>query len=130
MPKRARTEWRTAKTPRLRNFARTMRHEPTEAEAKFWALLRNRRLVNYKFRRQLPIGDYIADFVGLSAKLIVELDGSQHADSTYDATRDAYLRAQGFHLLRLWNHDILARPDTVLDAVWNALNPAQEVPHD
>jgi very-short-patch-repair endonuclease len=100
-----------------------MRHEPTDAERKMWLLLRNRRFVNYKFRRQLPIGDYIADFVCLSAKLIVELDGSQHAEASYDATRDAYLLGQGFRLLRLWNHDILARPEIVLDAVWNALQP-------
>ncbi len=88
-----------------------------------WLHLRNRRFVNFKFRRQVPIDHYIADFVCFSARLIVELDGSQHADSTYDTIRDAYLRAQGFHLLRLWNHDILARPDAVLDAVWNALQP-------
>lgn len=98
-----------------------MRHEPTEAEAKCWRLLRNRRFVNYKFRRQLPIGNYIADFVCLSSMLIIELDGSQHADSATDAIRDAYLRAQGFRLLRLWNNDILSRPDQVLDAVWTAL---------
>ena len=103
-----------------------MRHEPTEAEAKLWTQLRNRRFVSYKFRRQLPIGNYVADLACLSAKLIVEVDGSQHADSAYDVTRDAYLRAQGFRLLRIWNHDILARPDAVLDAVWNAL---QELRH-
>ena len=94
-----------------------MRHEPTEAEAKLWWLLRDRRLANFKFRRQLPIGSYIVDFVCLPAKLIVEADGSQHAESPYDTTRDAYLRAQGFRILHIWNHDILARPDAVLDAV-------------
>jgi very-short-patch-repair endonuclease len=98
-----------------------MRHEPTEAERKMWLLLRNRRFVSYKFRRQLPVGSYIADFVCLSAKQIVELDGSQHAESTTDATRDAYLQAQDFRVLRIWNNDVLARPDSVLDAVWNAL---------
>nr|WP_244488357.1 endonuclease domain-containing protein [Devosia sp. Root436] len=98
-----------------------MRHEPTDAEAKLWLLLRDRRFANHKFRRQLPIGDYIADLVCLSHKLIVEADGSQHAESTTDPARDAYLRAQGFRLLRLWNNDILARPELVLEAVWHAL---------
>ncbi|WP_407065645.1 endonuclease domain-containing protein [Devosia sp.] len=98
-----------------------MRHEPTEAEAKLWRLLRDRRFVAHKFRRQLPMGEYVVDFVCLSAKLIVEADGSQHADNTYDTERDAYLKAQGFRILRLWNNDILARPDSVLEAVWAAL---------
>lgn len=118
----ARTEWRGAKLPRLRGFAKAMRHEPTEAEAKCWTLLRNRRLADFKFRRQLPIGDYIADFVCLASHLIIELDGSQHAESTYDISRDAYLKAQGFHILRIWNNDILAHPDAVLEAVWAALH--------
>jgi very-short-patch-repair endonuclease len=86
-----------------------------------WLLIRNRRFVAYKFRRQVPVDHYIADFLCYNARLIVELDGSQHADSAYDVTRDAYLRAQGFRVLRIWNNDILARPDYVLEAVWNAL---------
>ena len=98
-----------------------MRHEPTEAERRLWQLLRNRRFVAYKFRRQEPVDHYIADFVCYSARLIVEADGSQHAVSAYDLTRDAYLRAQGFRLLRIWNNDILARPDSVADAIWSAL---------
>lgn len=98
-----------------------MRREPTEAEAKCWALLRNRRFVGYKFRRQLPVGNYITDFACLSAGLIIELDGSQHAESASDSIRDAFLRAQGFRILRIWNNDILARPDAVAETVWNAL---------
>ena len=85
-------------------------------------MLRNRRFVNYKFRRQLPLGHYIVDFICLDARLIIEADGSQHAESAYDGVRDAYLQAQGFRILRLWNHDILADPDAVLDAVWAALH--------
>jgi very-short-patch-repair endonuclease len=99
-----------------------MRREPTEAERKLWSLLRNRRFVQYKFRRQLPIGDYIADFVCLSEKLIIEADGSQHAESPRDAVQDAYLHARGFRLLRLWNPDILARPHQVTDLVWATLH--------
>ena len=121
MHRRARVDWRTAKTPRLRTFARIMRHASTEAESKLWLLLRNRRFVGYKFRRQLPVGRYIVDFICLSAKLIVEADGSQHVESTTDPTRDAYLCAQGFRLLRLRNDDILAHPDSVAEAIWNAL---------
>jgi very-short-patch-repair endonuclease len=99
-----------------------MRHEPTEAEAALWRLLRNRRFAQFKFRRQLPIGDYIVDFVCLSRSLIIEADGSQHADSSRDLTRDAYLRAQNFRLLHLWNNDILASPDAVAEAIWSTLN--------
>jgi Uncharacterized protein conserved in bacteria len=106
---------------RLRNYARSMRHEPTEAERKLWLILRNRRFANYKFRRQVPIGPYIADFVCHSAKLIVEADGSQHALDDIDKTRDAELIRRGFRLLRLWNNDILARSENVADAIWAAL---------
>jgi len=120
--KRARTQWRTARTPQLPQFAKTMSRDPTEAEARLWSLLRDRRFVNYKFRRQLPLGHYIVDFICLDARLIIEADGSQHAESAYDSVRDAYLQAQGFRILRLWNHDILADPDAVLDAVWAALH--------
>ncbi len=98
-----------------------MRHEPTEAEHKLWLLLRDRRFVNFKFRRQVPIGPYIADFVCYSARLIVEADGSQHAESQHDMIRDAELIRRGFRLLRFWNNDILARPVSVSDAIWVAL---------
>jgi very-short-patch-repair endonuclease len=98
-----------------------MRREPTEAEHALWLLLRNWRLAAYKFRRPVPIDHFIADFVCFTARLIVEADGSQHADNAYDWARDTYLKAQGFRLLRLWNNDILARPEQVLEAVWAAL---------
>jgi very-short-patch-repair endonuclease len=104
-----------------------MRHQPTEAESRCWTLLRNRRFAGYKFRRQLPVGSYIADFACPSAKLIVELDGSQHAESTHDIARDAYLRAQGFRVPRIWNTDILARPEVVCDAIWQALQEPHHV---
>ena len=116
---------KTQSDPRLRNFARAMRHQPTEAERQLWLLLRNRRFANYKFRRQVLIGPYVADFVCYAVNLIVEADGSQHAENARDAKRDAELLGRGFRLLRLWNHDILARPEIVLDAVWNALEGAE-----
>ena len=99
-----------------------MRREPTEAELKLWLILRNRRFANFKFRRQVPIGPYIADFVCYSAKLIVEADGGQHAENGYDQVRDAELNRRGFRLLRLWNNDILARPDDVSETIWAALH--------
>ncbi len=94
--------------PKNRRFARSMRKEPTEAEHKLWQELRDRRLDKMKFRRQVPIGDYIVDFLCLEAKLIVEIDGSQHADSDYDENRDATLNGLGFRVLRFWNDDIIA----------------------
>jgi very-short-patch-repair endonuclease len=91
-----------------------MRHVPTEAEKKFWWIVRAHRLGGYKFKRQYPIGRYIADFVCLEAKLIVELDGGQHAgQKDYDAARDAFLQAKGFTVWRLWNPDFLKNQDPV-----------------
>jgi very-short-patch-repair endonuclease len=99
-----------------------MRHAPTEAEHRLWNLLRNRRFVQFKFRRQVPIGAYIVDFVCLSEKLIIEADGSQHAESRSDPVRDAYLQAQGFRLLRIWNNDIVTRPAQAADLIWATLH--------
>lgn len=96
-----------------RRFARSMRKEPTEAENKLWQELRDRRLDKMKFRRQVPIGNYIVDFLCLEAKLIVELDGSQHADSIYDENRDAILKGLGFRMLRFWNDDVMRDLDSV-----------------
>jgi len=109
---------------RLLGSARSMRRQPTLAEQKLWSLLRNRRFVGFKFRRQVPIGPYIADFVCYEAKLIIEADGSQHADNARDLVRDAELERRGFRLLRLWNSDILARPAQVADLVWAHLHGA------
>ena len=86
-----------------------------------WRLLRAKRLAGWKWRRQQPIGSFIVDFVCFEARLIVEADGSHHSDSLHDARRDAWLRGQGFRLLRLWNNDILARPDAVSGAISNML---------
>ena len=76
----------------LKDRARQMRREPTEAERRMWRLLRDRRLGGFKFRRQEQLGRYIVDFVCFERKLVIELDGSQHADSAYDAERDAWLK--------------------------------------
>ena len=109
-------------------FAKKLRREMTEAERKLWQELRAKRFENYKFRRQMVIGPYIADFVCLSHRLIVEVDGSQHDASAHDAKRDAYLRSQGFRVLRLWNIGVLQDMDgallTILDALNNSPSPA------
>jgi very-short-patch-repair endonuclease len=98
-----------------------MRNFPTDAKHRIWSLLRNRRFADFKFRRQVPIGPYIADFACFSAKLIIELDCGQHADSLADAARDQDLSARGFRILRIWNNDLTHHEHSVLDAVWNAL---------
>ncbi|MBZ9885251.1 DUF559 domain-containing protein [Mesorhizobium sp. CA10] len=104
-------------TPAKRNFARSMRREPTEAEDRLWHELRGRRLDNIKFRRQVPIGRFVADFLCAEAKLIVEIDGSQHAESLRDLERDAGLKARGFRVLRFWNDDVLKELDAVCDTI-------------
>ncbi len=118
-PSPARGEGEPAPTLReaLKARARTMRKAPTEAEKKLWYLLRDRRFSEFKFRRQLQIGRYIADFVCLERRLIVEADGGQHAESSYDAERDAWLAAQGFRVRRFWNADILQRSHEIADTI-------------
>jgi very-short-patch-repair endonuclease len=107
---------------KLINNARAMRKAPTEAETALWRLLRNRRFSGTKFRRQVPIGGYIVDFVCFEARLIVEADGSQHAGSPKDARRDAWLQAQGFRVRRFWNHDILRCKEGITETLWHDLN--------
>ncbi|TJU87439.1 MAG: endonuclease domain-containing protein [Mesorhizobium sp.] len=103
--------------PTKRRFARSMRRESTEAEDRLWHELRGRRLDRIKFRRQVPVGRFIADFVCAGARLIVEIDGSQHADSNYDRERDAELKARGFRVLRFWNDDVLRDLNAVCDTI-------------
>ncbi|MGH7813766.1 MAG: endonuclease domain-containing protein [Candidatus Binataceae bacterium] len=105
----------------LRN-ARKLRGTQTEAERKLWFLLRNRRLRGIKFRRQFPVGPYIADFCCFQRKLIVELDGSQHIDNEEaDRIRTAFLEARGYRVLRLWNHIVLEDEGAALEIVLDAL---------
>ena len=94
-----------------------MRQAPTDAERRLWQLLRGRRLTALKFRRQVPLGRYIVDFVCFEHRLIVEADGSQHAESLRDAVRDAWLGAQGYTIVRFWNHEILTNPSSVQDTI-------------
>ncbi|HEX9453304.1 MAG TPA: endonuclease domain-containing protein [Candidatus Binatia bacterium] len=107
---------------RLRLNARSLRHNPTEVEKLLWRQLRMWQLDGYKFRRQQPVGNYIVDFVCLEKKLIVEVDGGQHAEqSVYDAERDAWLREQGFAVLRFWDNDVMANRASVIDKIYETL---------
>ena len=102
--------------------ARKLRRDMTDAERLLWRHLRNRELLGHKFRRQHAIDHYIADFICINAKLIVEADGGQHADlADMDAQRTRHLAALGYRVLRFWNDDILLRTDHVLEAVIEAL---------
>jgi very-short-patch-repair endonuclease len=98
--------------------ARKMRKAPTEAEKTLWHILRGRRFSGFKFRRQTPVGPFIADFVCFEARLIVEADGSQHAESARDAERDEWFEKQGYRVRRFWNADIMNRRETVEDTLW------------
>jgi very-short-patch-repair endonuclease len=98
-----------------------MRRNPTESEKRLWSLLRDRRLAGYRLRRQVVLKPYIVDFVCFERRVIVEADGSQHIDNAHDCKRDAWLRQQGFEVLRFWNTDVLARTSSVADALFAAL---------
>jgi very-short-patch-repair endonuclease len=102
-------------------LAKRMRREPTDAERKLWSILRGKRLAGWKFKRQQQIDQFIADFVCFGARLIVEADGSQHAEDLADDDRTAHLEGQGFRVLRFWNNDILLNPDGVATAILAAL---------
>jgi very-short-patch-repair endonuclease len=106
---------------RIRNFAKKMRREPTDAESAMWRLLRDRRLASFKFRRQVRFKDFILDFACFEKRFIVEIDGSQHASSDRDAARDAVLMAEGFQIARYWNNDVLQQPSAVLEDIFAKL---------
>jgi len=106
----------------IRARARALRKNLTEAEKVLWNHLRFWQVDGYKFRRQQPLGNYIVDFVCLEKRLIIEIDGGQHAEqSSYDAERDAWLRGQGFSVLRFWNNDVLQNISGVKDAILSKL---------
>ena len=105
----------------LRQRAKAMRCEPTPAEHRLWQILRAKRFAGFKFKRQLPIDFYIVDFICIAQRLIVEADGGQHSESEHDVRRDAYLKAQGFRILRFWNHDIFTNEEAVTETIFRAL---------
>ncbi len=103
--------------------ARLLRRERTDAERVLWQMLRARRLSGLKFRRQFPIGDFIADFCCRECRLVIELDGSQHMDSRQadrDRNRTECMEARGFRVLRFWNTDVLMNTEGVLAAIFRA----------
>ncbi|MDQ0140286.1 endonuclease domain-containing protein [Cupriavidus necator] len=97
-------------------FARLLRVRLTEAEQRPWYLLRDRRFMGLKFRRQHQVDPFIADFVCIDARLVIEADGGQHSDAS-DAARDARFRRQGFHVLRFWNPEVLGQTEAVLEQI-------------
>ncbi|WP_137931701.1 endonuclease domain-containing protein [Mesorhizobium comanense] len=101
--------------------ARVLRHGDNQAEATLWSELKAKRLGGYKFVRQMPLGSYFADFACRSEKLVVELDGGQHAESSYDRRRDEFMRGEGFSVLRFWNVDVLKSPRSVCETILAAL---------
>jgi len=102
----------------LQGFARELRNNATDVELLLWRRLRNSQVEGVKFRRQQPIESYIVDFVSFDKKIIVELDGGQHAENTgYDKQRDNCLSANGFTVLRFWNNDVLENIEGVLEVI-------------
>ena len=115
--------WVVCESPR--DFARGLRSRQTDAERRIWARLRDRRLLGVKFSRQVPIGSYIVAFCCREMKLIIELDGGQHAArANYDAPRTALLQALGYRVLRFWDNDALANTDGVLQRIAEAMTAA------
>lgn len=100
------------------NMARMLRKGSTNAEKILWQHLRGRQLEGYKFRRQQPVGPYIVDFVNFEERVVIELDGGQHAiNKDSDKNRDAWLKGEGFKVLRFWNNDIFENLEGILEVV-------------
>ena len=115
MPRQSRSN------PKTKHQAISLRKASTPAEQKLWMRIRNDQL-GVTFRRQHAIGKYIIDFYSPKAKLIIELDGSQHLDQQeYDEERTKYLEAHGYRVLRFWNNDVMNETESVLQVIWNAL---------
>ena len=110
--------------------ARQLRRTQTDAERRLWSALRDRRLQDYKFRRQHPLGPFILDFACIEHRLVVEADGGQHTDNERDEERTAWPANQGWRVLRFWNNDILANPDVVAAAILKALKGEPEIRRD
>ncbi len=109
----------------LVGIAKRLRTRLTDVEKKLWYRLRNRQFYGFKFRRQYPIGGYVVDFICTEAKLIIELDGGQHAlQSSRDHARDTWLHGEGYRVLRFWNNELVENLEGVLISIQSALgNP-------
>ena len=109
--------------------ARRLRTHPTETERLLWRHLRLRQLGGYKFRRQQPVGQYIVDFICLEKRLIVEVDGGQHAEQAEsDSQRTRWLEAEGFRVLRFWNTEVLQQIEAVQTRIWAVLSGEESPP--
>jgi very-short-patch-repair endonuclease len=100
-----------------RGRAQRLRRNQTEAERALWRLLQPFRQAGIRFRRQTPVGMYVADFAWLSGRLVIEVDGGQHNESTSDQRRDAWLKQQGFRVIRFWNNDVLQNPSGCAEVI-------------
>ena len=106
--------------PTLRS--RDLRNNLTDAERKLWRVIRNRQLNGIRFNRQVPIGPFICDFVARTEKLIIEVDGGQHAiEATADARRTRFLEDRGYRVIRFWNNEVLENIEGVVEAILQAL---------
>lgn len=106
---------------RLREHARELRKNQTDAEQVLWSRLRRKRIEGARFRRQQPIGPYIVDFVSFDRRLVIEVDGSQHdADGLRDSERDNFLGDRGYRVLRFWNNEVLNELGAVLEVIRGA----------
>lgn len=112
-----RSRRRTGTTAR----ARGLRQNDNQAEALLWLELKRRKLGGYKFTRQFPIGPYFADFACRERWLVVEIDGHQHAGSDHDRRRDGFINAEGFSILRFWNHAVIKARGEVCETTLAAL---------
>jgi very-short-patch-repair endonuclease len=113
---------RSRRKPGTTDRARTLRWVENDAEGLLWHELKGGKLGGFRFTRQLPIGLYFADFACRKRKLVVEVDGSQHAGSAHDRKRDDFFREQGWSTLRVWNHDVLKHRTAVCDTILAALD--------
>lgn len=109
----------------MKQLARNLRKNSTDAENLLWYHLRSRRLLGFKFRRQAVMGPYIVDFVCHDARMIIEIDGSQHMENDRaDRERTAWLESCGFRVLRFWNHEVLKQKENVLERIVEELSPS------
>jgi very-short-patch-repair endonuclease len=114
---------RGAKVPKTL-LARRLRRDATKAEQKLWQYLRSRSLAGFKFVRQKAIGPYIVDFVCREKRLVIEVDGGQHAENSRDAVRDQWLAERRYRVLRFWNNDVLENIEGVWDTIFAAASSA------
>jgi very-short-patch-repair endonuclease len=108
--------------------ARRLRKQSTDAERKLWNRLRSRAICGFKFVRQEPVGPYVVDFICRDRRLVIEVDGGQHATDERDLLRDRWLGERRFRVLRFWNNDVIGNIEGVLEMIANALQ-TESPPH-